>query len=96
MTHEQLVINPAGSPDTYLDPLSGNRCIRLHALPGNLELTYSATVDLDHYRAAPQTLAEVPVRNLPPAVIHFLYRSRYCESDRPSQRSSAHSDPTPR
>ncbi len=82
VTHEQLALDPESSYETYLDPLSGNRCVRLHAMPGNLELTYSATVDLDHYRAAPQSLAEVPVRNLPPAVIHFLYPSRYCQSDR--------------
>lgn len=82
VTKEQLVLEPDMACEMYADPLTGNRCMRLHAPPGNLDLTYSATVDLDHYRAAPQSLAEVPVGNLPPGVIHYIYPSRYCESDR--------------
>src|SRR5690606_37224459 len=63
-------------------PVTGNRGMRLHAEPGPLRLTYSATVDLFHHFSDPQQIAEVPVRDLPPEVIGYLYPSRYCQSDR--------------
>ena len=41
-----------------------------------------ATVDMEHHRADPAQLPEVPIRNLPPEVIGYIYPSRYCQSDR--------------
>jgi transglutaminase-like putative cysteine protease len=64
------------------DAVSGNRTLRLRALPGPLKLAYAATVDLLHHRADPAQLAEVPVARLPPDALGYLYPSRYCQSDR--------------
>lgn len=62
-------------------PPSTNRVLRTSALPGMLQVAYAATVDLDHWVAAPATIAEVPVSRLPTNVLPYLYPSRYCQSD---------------
>ncbi len=54
----------------------------LRALPGELTLSYVATVDITHHVADPAQLAEVPVSQLPPEVLGYIYPSRYCQSDR--------------
>ncbi|HEY6514308.1 MAG TPA: transglutaminase family protein [Burkholderiaceae bacterium] len=64
------------------DPATGNRYLRLRALPGALNVSYAATVDLAHHRAAPSQIAEVPVQRLPLQVLGYIYPSRYCQSDR--------------
>lgn len=79
---EQLTLSPAISPEIYTEPTSGNRTLRLQVQPGDLNLTYSAILELKHRRIDPATLEEVPVRDLPPSVIPYLYPSRYCQSDR--------------
>jgi hypothetical protein len=66
----------------HTDPGTGNRYMRLRALPGVLNLSYSATVDLRHHFTEPTQLAEVPVHLLPPEVMGYIYPSRYCQSDR--------------
>jgi len=79
---ENLVLSQAIVPQMHTDPATGNRYMRLRALPGPLRLSYSATVDLTHHSADPSQLSEVPVRYLPPDVISYIYPSRYCQSDR--------------
>ena len=79
---ESLVLSQPAVAQMHTDPVTGNRCMRLHAEPGELKLTYAVTVDLMHHRADPQQLDEVPVRRLPPEVMGYIYPSRYCESDR--------------
>ncbi len=82
VSNETLQVWPDLPMQMFSDPVTGNRCMRTRAPPGNFELTYSATVDLDHYRASPPSLTEIPVNDLPPAAIPYLFPSRYCESDR--------------
>ena len=79
---ERLVINQAVEHCVHKDPVTGNRYLRLHGNAGLLEVSYSATVDIHHYRADPCELAEVPVRQLPQEVLSYIYPSRYCQSDR--------------
>lgn len=79
---ERLELNQPVEPRVQTDPVTGNRYLRLRALPGRLELSYAATVDLAHHFADPPQLAEVPVSRLPPEAIAYIYPSRYCESDR--------------
>lgn len=79
---ESLVINQPIPTRIETDPATGNRYLRLHALPGELTLSYTATVDITHHVADPATLAEVPVGLLPPEVLGYIYPSRYCQSDR--------------
>ncbi|GAB4552099.1 MAG: transglutaminase family protein [Rhizobacter sp.] len=82
ISSESLVLSQPIEPQIHTDPVTGNRYMRLHGLPGELKLSYMATVDMEHHRADPMTLAEVPVRMLPPEVIGYIYPSRYCQSDR--------------
>ncbi len=79
---ESLMLSQSIVPRIHTDPVTGNRYMRLRAMPGELKLSYAATVDLTHHRAEPTQLAEVPVCRLPPEVIGYIYPSRYCQSDR--------------
>ena len=79
---ERLVINQDIPTQVHTDPVTHNRFMRLHAEPGPLQLTYTATVDITHHRSDPSQLAEVPVRYLPQDVLSYIYPSRYCQSDR--------------
>lgn len=60
----------------------GQRCLRLSAQPGVLNVRYLATVSISHVCAEPSQIAEVPVSQLPLEVLHYIYPSRYCQSDR--------------
>ena len=78
--HLQLSQPVAGS--LYLDAVTANRYFRLHADGGWLNLNYGATVDLHHHSARADDVPEVPVAQLPPQVLSYIYPSRYCQSDR--------------
>ena len=79
---ESLVLNQAVPTDMATDPATATRFMRLHADPGPLTLAYTATVNIAHHLAEPDSLAEVPVRYLPLDVMPYIYPSRYCQSDR--------------
>ena len=79
---ETLTISQSVPTQHSSDAVTGNRTLRLRALPGPLMLSYAATVDLTHHRADPALLAEVPVGRLPVSTLGYLYPSRYCQSDR--------------
>lgn len=69
----------------FTDPLHGNRYARLRAEPGQLTARYDATVDIKHHIEAPDSLHEVPIAQLPPETLAYIYPSRYCQSDRLNQ-----------
>jgi len=79
---EVLSLSQSVASRLDVDPVSRNRYLRLHALPGPLTLRYTATVDLAHHRVDPSLLPEVPVQHLPLEALGYLYPSRYCQSDR--------------
>jgi transglutaminase-like putative cysteine protease len=79
---ESLTLSQAIPQRMHTAPVTGNRYMYVHADPGDLKLSYAATVDLVHYFANPAQIAEVPVRDLPPEVMGYIYPSRYCQSDR--------------
>ena len=79
---ERLALSQPLTPEVQTDAATATRFMRLHAVPGPLRVHYTATVDVDHHVAEPDTLAEVPVRLLPLDVVPYIYPSRYCESDR--------------
>ena len=79
---EHLELSQPIAPQMYTDPATGNRYMRVRAMPGALKLSYSATVDLTHHCANSTELAEVPIAHLPLEVISYIYPSRYCQSDR--------------
>ncbi|MES2414022.1 MAG: transglutaminase family protein [Pseudomonadota bacterium] len=68
--------------NTYTDPATQSRFLRLRANPGLFTLRYNATVELVHYEAAPDQLPELGPSELPGEALPYLYPSRYCQSDR--------------
>lgn len=79
---EQLHLSQPVVPVIYTDATYGSRYMRLRAEPGQLAVHYNATVDIAHHAESPGRLAEVPIAQLPPEVLPYLYPSRYCQSDR--------------
>jgi transglutaminase-like putative cysteine protease len=79
---EQLNLSQPIVPVIYTDPTYGTRYMRLKAEPGQLAVRYEATVDIAHHTESPGRLEEVPIAKLPPAVLPYIYPSRYCQSDR--------------
>jgi transglutaminase-like putative cysteine protease len=79
---ETLDLTQPLRPVLETDPLSGNRYLRVSALPGPLRVSYDATIDLRHHVADPADIAEVAVARLPLHVLSYIYPSRYCQSDR--------------
>jgi transglutaminase-like putative cysteine protease len=67
------------------DPQTDTRYLRLRALPGELRVSYRATVDLMHRFDPPDGLHELAVDDLPLEAVRYTYPSRYCESDRLAQ-----------
>lgn len=86
---EHFQINQSVPTSLFEDPVHNNRYIRLRANPGDLTLRYDATVDIDHYTAAPDTVGEVPIAALPAEVLAYIYPSRYCQSDRLARMANA-------
>jgi hypothetical protein len=82
ISNERVALSQPVESWIHVDPVTGTRYMRLHAMPGPLLVSYTATVDLMHHRTDPAQLAEVPVQRLPPEVIGYIYPSRYCQSDR--------------
>lgn len=79
---ESLHLSQDLAQNTYTDPVTLTRYLRLKAFAGPLTVRYDAVVDLDHYTAQPSELGEVPIADLPSEVLPFIYPSRYCQSDR--------------
>lgn len=79
---ENLVLSQSLPIRMYTTPVTGNRYFQVHAAPGPLNVSYSATIDLVHHFADPATIVEVAVRDIPPEVMGYIYPSRYCQSDR--------------
>jgi transglutaminase-like putative cysteine protease len=80
---EQLDISQSVAPVIFTDAATGStRYLRLQAQPGPLTVRYEATVDIAHHAESCDRLLEVPIANLPPAVLPYIYPSRYCQSDR--------------
>jgi transglutaminase-like putative cysteine protease len=79
---ETLDISPPMMPVIYTDQTFGTRYMRLTAQSGPMAVRYDATVDIVHHSESPARLAEVPIGQLPPEVIPYIYPSRYCQSDR--------------
>ena len=82
VTWERLSLEPdvAHQEEALGDPV--NRHLRVRSEPGPLRLRYDAIVDVVHHFALPSDLREVPIAELPAAVLQYIYPSRYCQSDR--------------
>jgi transglutaminase-like putative cysteine protease len=82
VTWERLATDPLLPLEEESHGSPGNRHIRVRAEPGPFKLRYEAIVDLVHHFALPSDLKEVPIAELPAAVLQYIYPSRYCQSDR--------------
>ena len=79
---EKLEISPQLDVHSYIDAVTQARYLRLRADEGPLRVYCETVVDLAHYRAEPDSLAENGIGDLPAAVLPYIYPSRYCQSDR--------------
>lgn len=79
---EKLSISQPLLPSLFTDPATQSRFARLKAAAGPLTVRYDATVDINHFTALPDQIAEVSMANLPGPVLPYIYPSRYCQSDR--------------
>ncbi len=79
---ESLEISQPLAMLMHTDSETRARYLRLSARAGQLSLVYQAQLELVQHRANPADVAEIPVAQLPPEVLTYLYPSRYCESDR--------------
>lgn len=86
---ENFQVSQPVAVSLFTDPAHGNRYARLRAEPGNLTVRYDATVDISHHIAPPDSVQEVPIAQLPPEVLAYIYPSRYCQSDRLQQLAHA-------
>lgn len=82
VTWERLVTEPQLNVEEDIHGSPANRHLRVHAEPGSFRLRYDAIVDVVHHFALPADLREVPIAELPAAVLQYIYPSRYCQSDR--------------
>ena len=80
--HEDLKVNPSLKSSEYITSVARNRYFRLNAPPGNLQISYRATIGLSHYYSEPNAVFEVQPADLPLDILYYLYPSRYCQSDR--------------
>jgi transglutaminase-like putative cysteine protease len=69
------------SPTEIATTSKGERVLRLDAMVGPFELSYSAVVDVDRPEMPPNVPADRPGR-LPLNILTYTLPSRYCESDR--------------
>jgi Transglutaminase-like enzymes, putative cysteine proteases len=78
---DELVLDPETPVKEYTDGF-GNRCVRLVAPPGRLNLRTDALIEVD---GLPDVVAEDaiqhPIEDLPSETLEFLLGSRYCEVD---------------
>lgn len=78
---EDLYIKPSLSPEEYSGLFEHNRYFRVNPPEGNFEISYSATVEVSYFWGDPNSIRETPPAELPADTLHYLYPSRYCQSD---------------
>jgi transglutaminase-like putative cysteine protease len=79
--HEDLTMTPGLAADEKTAEETGNRYLRLTASQGQVQIRYSAEIELDPIHQQPEAVGEVPVAKLPLDTLPFLNPSRYCPSD---------------
>ncbi|MEZ5297615.1 MAG: transglutaminase family protein [Ilumatobacteraceae bacterium] len=82
VSHEGIEI--AGDVPWTLEPYDAgsHQLLRLTADPGELDISYTASVAVDARSAEPDELDEATFDDVPANVLPYLNPSRYCESDR--------------
>jgi transglutaminase-like putative cysteine protease len=88
-TPNQAVLNETFTIDPYLkaeelvSPYAENRLMRFEITePGSIKVTYNATVDNCYTLSNHKGEEDIPVAQLDPSILPYLYPSRYCQSDK--------------
>jgi transglutaminase-like putative cysteine protease len=81
LIEEHLCVNPMLQTDHCCVGPEGNRVYRFVVEPCRLQIDYSATVGVNPIVNNPSEVGEVGVAEIPPAVLPYLYPSRYCQCD---------------
>ncbi len=86
---ESLDLNPPCSVENFELGDTRDRIARFRVDPGSLQIRYRGTIELKPGTEQTEGLREVPVHELPPEVIRYIFPSRYCQSDK-LMRLAAH------
>lgn len=82
VVNETFTISPYIKFEELVEP-SGNRLVRFEIPePGNIKVTYNATVDNSFIISDHTHREETPVAHLDGSILPYLYPSRYCQSDK--------------
>lgn len=87
VVEEQFELSPPGAYSLAADPGTANRTVSFTAGPGRVVAKYDALVDIAHRIVDPGDIAAEGPASLPVSTLHYLYPSRYCQSDLVSQRA---------
>ncbi|MDJ0593719.1 MAG: transglutaminase family protein [Pleurocapsa sp. MO_226.B13] len=79
---ENLQLEPNCEGEKYIVPHTENSYLRLVVPAGKLAISYQATVNLNYNADNPNQIDEILPADIPLEIIHYLYPSRYCQSDR--------------
>ena len=82
IAHERLTLTPSAEIEHWTMPESGNRYFRMISPVGPFAVEYEAEATLAPLLDDPAAVSEIPVQDLPLAVLTHLYPSRYCQSDK--------------
>jgi transglutaminase-like putative cysteine protease len=79
---ESLELNPDCPVEKFELGDTNDRIARFRVIPGSLQVRYRGTIELAQSVKPTEDLREVPVHQLPPEVIRYIFPSRYCQSDK--------------
>ncbi len=79
---ENIELKPKCKIEKYIVPQTKNSYLRLVAPEGKLIVAYQATVHLKPPVDNFKDIGEVLPADIPLDLVHYLYPSRYCQSDR--------------
>jgi transglutaminase-like putative cysteine protease len=80
---EEFAITPYIKTEELLSTGGDNRLVRFEVTePCTVKVSYKATVDNFYKQVNYEGEQEVPVANFEPAILPYLYPSRYCQSDK--------------
>jgi len=82
IVEEKLEIKPDSDKEKYIVPHTENSYLRIVLPEGKLAVSYQATVDLNRPSGSHEDAQEIPPAEIPLDIIHYIYPSRYCQSDR--------------
>lgn len=86
LASESYQFDPPVRPTEYVDAY-GNLCQRFEIAPGPMRIRWSAIVETDDHIAVDLNQLATPVSDLPSDVLQFMLQSRYCPSDKMSEKA---------